>query len=516
VRRWDPLSERQLTLLRRIADGDDLSGPDGAAHRVSARGLQTRRLVDVSRKGGVWRARITEVGTFYLDHGFPPDHPDRLTTALVPQQRTSATEVDDHDRPTISGKPTPASRRIPSPTADQAGELIERLRKDGTIRVANPDDAARARYRKVIHAAKQHGLVPAGFHLLHTGRDSGDIVIRLSDDATPDDTDWNRIRLNTRRITTDPTIVFTALEKDPANLEVAEASIPRALALIRALAAEATLRGHRIGVNTRTKHPRVYLQLGPTRRSVTLTEERDQVPHVSTAEERKTLRRAPWMRPPEFDTVSSGRLRLHIARDGWNRDDSWADDKRTRLETRLRRIIRAVEDGVAADERERLAQEKARQAAADEWRRKEEETRQRWLTAMAEARTKAAEKVRQSVFRDRYDAWVAANEIRAFCAALNEPTPETDHSSANLSRWIAWATATADAMDPTRNPAVLAQVDFDVEPGHDDLRPFLGDWSPREPVREYRSASDQQRLDDIRRSTAWHPGMRGRPTWWRH
>ncbi len=29
MQKWDPLKEHQLLLLRRIGDGDDLSGPDG-------------------------------------------------------------------------------------------------------------------------------------------------------------------------------------------------------------------------------------------------------------------------------------------------------------------------------------------------------------------------------------------------------------------------------------------------------------------------------------------------------
>ncbi|MFV2103673.1 hypothetical protein [Micromonospora sp. LOL_024] len=47
--------------------------------------------------------------------------------------------------------------------------------------------------------------------------------------------------------------MFAALEKNPAGLEVTGASFPRALDLLRGLAAEARRRGHRVGVNTKTK-----------------------------------------------------------------------------------------------------------------------------------------------------------------------------------------------------------------------------------------------------------------------
>lgn len=67
MRPWDPLSERQSLLLQRIGDGDDLSGPDGVSYRTSARSLQGRRLVEISRRGGTRRARITDAGRFYLE-----------------------------------------------------------------------------------------------------------------------------------------------------------------------------------------------------------------------------------------------------------------------------------------------------------------------------------------------------------------------------------------------------------------------------------------------------------------
>ncbi len=81
----------------------------------------------------------------------------------------------------------------------QATALIERLQHEGgTVLVESPDEPTRALYRRIIHAAKRHRLVPDGLHLRHTGRDRGDIVIRLYyEDSRPDDTDWNRIRLET-------------------------------------------------------------------------------------------------------------------------------------------------------------------------------------------------------------------------------------------------------------------------------------------------------------------------------
>ncbi|MGC5052816.1 hypothetical protein ACLQ2S_15345 [Micromonospora sp. DT48] len=521
----DPLKEHQLLVLRRIGDGDDLSGPDGVDQRHTARALQTRRLVDISRRGGVWRVQITDAGRFYLDNGIHPDHPDRIsgdTTAPRQRVRTPASAKQGKPAPALSGAgdATKVVGSTPSPaaaTVEQARQLVERLQAEGgTVRVESPDTEERARYRRVIHAAKQHGLVPAGFHLKHTGRAAGDLIIRLSSDNDPDETDWNRIRLNTRRVTTDPDLVFAALEKNPAGLEVTEASVPRALDLLRGLAAEARRRGHRVGVNTKTKNPSVYLQVDKTRRRVRLIEEYDEVPHVPTAEETRQLRRNRWLVIPKTDRVASGRLRLEIARAGWDKKDTWTDDKRTTLEKRLPRIIRDVEAGIAADEEAKLAAQRAHDEYVAEMERQEAEKRRRWQTALDEARPQATELLRKKAFRRAYDSWTSANEIRAFCDALQQTAPDEPANSENRARWINWARAAADRLDPTRGDRALADIDFDIEPKPDDLRPFIGDWSPHQPHREYRSERDQQAIDNARhQADTWHHGMRGGATWWR-
>jgi hypothetical protein len=86
-----------------------------------------------------------------------------------------------------------------------AVELVKRLeREGGTVRIVDPDDATRALYRRALHSAKRSGVVPAGHRLLHTGRDRGDLIIRLEADARHDETDWNRIRLSVRDQVTKP------------------------------------------------------------------------------------------------------------------------------------------------------------------------------------------------------------------------------------------------------------------------------------------------------------------------
>ncbi len=361
--------------------------------------------------------------------------------------------------------------------------------------------------------------MPSGHHLRHTGRDAGDIVIRLYTDAGPDETDWNRIRLNTRRVTTDPHLAFSALEADPTNLAVSPDSLARALLLIRQLAGEAARRGHRLGVNTKAKHPRMFLQAGQVRRTVTLTEERDQVPHEPTAEELKVLRLRPWMKPAEFDVVDSGRLRLEITRAGHDNRDTWTDTVRLRLEQRVAQIIQEFEAGVTTDEQQRRAAEAAREKAAAEHRRRQEEaaaerrrqeeaTLAKWHAAMTDARVRAADTIRAETFRNAYQAWNTAADIRAFCTALEQAAQGRTGAGGHLASWVAWGRAAADRIDPIHNPRVLADINYNPEPGPDDLRPFLGDWSPHGPRKEHRPDHDRQAHAAIRRQAeSWHHGL---------
>ncbi|GAA2637799.1 hypothetical protein GCM10010399_83770 [Dactylosporangium fulvum] len=138
-----------------------------------------------------------------------------------------------------------------------------------------------------------------------------------------------------------------------------------------------------------------------------------------------------------------------------------------------------------------------------------------WRAAMADARIRAVDKLRTDTFQNAYQAWTAAADIRAFCTALEQAATNGDiNDSENVARWIAWGRAAADRIDPACGTPSLADVSFDVEPRPTDLRPFLGEWSPHRPQKEYRSERDEQALADTRhQAESWHHGMLGRRTW---
>ncbi|NEA30760.1 hypothetical protein [Streptomyces sp. SID13031] len=340
----------------------------------------------------------------------------------------------------------------------------------------------------------------------------GDLIIRLSQGSPGDATDWNRIRLNVRRTITDPQALIAAIAEKPHCLKVTDSSVPRAIKLTGALAKAAIAAGYSIGINTKPQTPKLFFQAGQWQRDLTLEEEYDEIRHVTTAEDRQALRQRFWRPPPAYEKVASGRLRLLIDRGGSDKTFSWSDEKGARLERRLADILEEVRLGLAEDEQERLEANRRWAEQQAEWDRAKAEKRSLWHNALAAARVPALEDVRHRTFRRAYDQWTAAGQIRAFCAAL-EAAAKDAGSPSHLPEWIDWARAAADELDPTITHSRLGDIDFNRAPSPDDLRPYLGDWSPHRPEKEYRSPplGDRSRTDTHGRpvhSNWWHPQIR--------
>jgi hypothetical protein len=239
-----------------------------------------------------------------------------------------------------------------------------------------------------------------------------------------------------------------------------------------------------------------------------------------SAEERRRRKLYSWQRVAlEYDTVPSGRLRLELTHgeQSWR---EWADTKRSTLEGKLREVVRAAEQRALADEQAQLEAQQRHEELLAELDREEAAKRARWEAAMTQARTRAIAAHRDSAFGKALDLWESAGEIREFCAALDQAASSAadPELATRLRTWIDWGLALAERLDPARNPAQLADAAFDVDPADDDLRPYLGEWSPRGPYTDYRPRRDDPpqapMLSDIPREGWWY-GRRGRAQWWR-
>lgn len=131
MRPTDPLTKRQLEVLRWIADGCPDGVMDGHAHKLSARALEGRRAVKISNRHGVWSAVITENGRYYLEHGsFPPRIQQSAKRQLLrpPARRTSTggaqRTVDLPKEPTAAPKAKPTKPQRLSPTEQLVADVV--------------------------------------------------------------------------------------------------------------------------------------------------------------------------------------------------------------------------------------------------------------------------------------------------------------------------------------------------------------------------------------------------------
>ncbi|MGV9918354.1 PE-PGRS family protein [Streptomyces cellulosae] len=533
---WAALNERQLTVLKRIGAGSEPVTSKDSNLATTVYALRGRGLVTTPRQNGVWRAEITEAGTYYLEHGRHPDLPDRERTASRLPSAKSPTPAQDKRRETDSvpadAKAESASRAgAPARLARKtrititAEELIAQIRAaGGTLRVEDPKDDLRAAYRRAIDAAKRQKAVPAGHHLRYTGRTngSGDLVVQLADDNNPDETSWNRERLKRSRTLTDVDAILSAVQQDPVALEVSTTALPRALDLIRALAEEALSRGHGFSVNKKRRHPRPRVQVDGETWELTFKEEQEQKPHVPTAEELRQRKVYSWQRvTPKYDSVPSGRLTLEARASSYGTPIQWSDTKRGRtLEKQVRTVFKDLEAQAEASRQAHRAWVEEQKKREEQRKREEAEQRARWEKAMNAARVKAREAHRERTLQDGLERWHAAEDIRAFCAALEE-SAAADSDPVRIERlaqWVRWGRVRAEAIDPTRGPAGFGAEEFDIDPDPEALRPFLGKWSPYRPEEEFRYSpppSQSQPVTETPRDEGWRYGRQGRAQWWR-
>ncbi|GII02760.1 hypothetical protein [Planobispora takensis] len=504
MQRWEKLNDRQLTVLRRIGEGEEPVSAKTPELANTVYALRGRGLITTPRKNGIWHAEITDAGRFYLQHGHHPDLPvpGRSNDAAVTRPPALSGRHDAHQ----------GALRL-------AKDLIERLQLNGgTVEIENPDEGTRAAYRRAIHAAKQHGLVPAGFHLLHTGRNGGDLIIRLSDDAHSDETDWNRIRLGVRDKVTDINSLVEMLRTHPEILVVSDTLRSRALDLVRSLAQEAGRRGHKLAISKKRKARGLYVQVGTRQYPIAVKEEHDRVPRAPQQDARRR-RRYDWERVPvEYELVPAGRLRLELPHSEHGQQDHWSDTPRSQVESKVREILKEVESRAKADEQAALTQRRQHEEWLAEQERKEAAERARWEEAMVRAHACALDDYHHKTFAKALDAWITTTEIREFCAALEHAavdSPETEEAESARS-WIEWGRALADRLDPVRGPSRLTRAAFDQDPAPDDLRPHLGDWSPHGPHKEYYRPQSQQhtQVSEVY-GEGWWRGRQGRSQWWR-
>ncbi|GAA2341156.1 hypothetical protein [Dactylosporangium salmoneum] len=364
---------------------------------------------------------------------------------------------------------------VPSPEA-----MVERLQREGLLRVADPPVSVRAAWRRTIFAAMQRRLVPDGYRLRHRGRDHGDLLIELhaTDPAAAPTPDRPVVPVPEDLDLAHPLV--RALDAKPAVLAVSPESRPRALRLVQALAAAARQRGHTVDLAGGPK-PGLRFSAGGFHVPVTVSEEDDTIDYLPDGDELAERKVYAWQRiVPERRQVPSGRLVIEVPdeRPFLGRRHRWADRQRWRLEDRLGHVLAELEHRAVAQAQ---AQETARQAALDR--------RRDWEEAMSAARTAYTDAYYERAAREQVDAWQQAQAARAYAGALTSAINDLPAATASAEAapppdegWSAWIDRIlryADRIDPLRPVPPLP--DPPAQPTPERLKPFLDGRSPYGP-----------------------------------
>lgn len=426
------MNDRQLALLRRIADGVVRVTSHEYHLATTVYALRNRGLVATTRTGGGgWTASITGEGRYYIAHGNYRAGPEVTVT-----ERSKLTE-SDRKPPGISGD-----------------DLIQRLvDAGGSLHIPDLEPAVRAAWRRAIHAAANGGKLPAGMRLWHTGRDKGDLVVRLvvrralettaRHKATPIPVPERLIRpheivarikeLSKPKPRPSGLGRLYTSSRDLGGLDVSRPSLGRALRILQALITEAERRGYGAHLDDRTGDPRVCITVKGHQFAVSIRE-KDGVLRVV------------------LPSAYAGR-RL------------WSDGIRAAVEDKLGDLLANIESRAEEAEQRRLERE-----------RREEERRRAWEQEMERARARYAEDLRAAFIRDQVAAWELAADIRSFCSAA---TRALGSRSEEAETWLRWAIHYADDIDPLSGALVMPQT---REPSPDELTPYLRGWNPYGPI----------------------------------
>jgi hypothetical protein len=289
------VNDRQLSVLRWIADECPERGMTDSSYKISAVALRNRGLAAVSKRGG-WHASITDAGRHYLDHGaYPGSPPPKLT---VPR------------KPRVPRRPSPEPIEAPS-TADDARVA------DAPAPVIDPPGTPERIIRVPARLAKPHPIIAEA-------------------------RDKNRLPVSKRGISRAVRIAHAlviACEQQGWTVQSKDKALTRW--------------GH-----PWSDKALFVVDTGEYRQGVYMAEENDRSEHVLTVYEQKQKDRYGYSYAPKYDYTASGRLFLEIESRYSGRRQKWADRQRWTIEEKLGQIIDEIEARSLLEREDRLERER--------------------------------------------------------------------------------------------------------------------------------------------------------------
>ena len=435
-------SDRQREILKWIGDGmPERAWPD-FSHRVTARVLASRGLVQVRGHGAAWTATITEAGTLLLASG------TSAGTAGTTEVRASSSRPAA-DRTTAAAVPTPLTD---DPEISGTTVIDRVLKAGGVLLIENPPATVRTAYRRAL-ASIPSDEVPEGKRLTYRGRDRGDLVIELIDKPDPGPPAPAPIPVPD---TVDPGLPLLAhLAANPQLLDVSEKTRDRALRLVQALVEECARRGHE--TRPRDDGPSFELVIRGETIEVTVNEEKDKITRV--ADEDLARLKYDWQRASPTTVLDwSGRLVMTLPS-----ERRWADRKRWILDSQLSSLLMTAES--IAD---------GRIAARAHAERAQIERRERWEQAVQEAREAYVVELNRGRLANQIQAQAHARDLRAYADAITARATTLDIEAERRAAldWAGWIRQEADRLDPLLVAGQLSYRTPDEVPSA-ELDPFM-------------------------------------------
>lgn len=475
MRRWDPLNDRQLAVLRRIAAGDDLHDADNSTRR-SASAMRDRGLVAISKRDG-WHVVLTQAGQFYVDHGCHPDHPDAPTDpasiAVEPTstQRTAVTTQARPDTTTSTGatkRPPPhATARIARERQAAAEQLIAELLVTPRKFLKNLTEDDFTTWRRVVDFAKRNRLVPAGKYLETLKPYGGRLEIHLREGQHPNTKAGNAelppVPMPTQLRSLHP--VVAALQDDRGRLIMPASVRLRSLLFLHGLTTEAVRRGHEVREQPVPERYR-YQYWDRAHPGHKTYSRRDGELNIVVDGFAYTVNIT--QESPDSDVDGRWeRLVVSLSYRSQGRQYHWYDRNRFTIDDRIAVVLHELET--------RATEDKQRQLEAE---REKAERAIRWQKAMKRAKKRATQAYYAGILDHQADAWHRVNALREYCDALEARIDEASDDAADAKRWLTWSRKYITAADPlTSLPTMPASPKLQKR----DLGPFLDGWSPYGP-----------------------------------
>ena len=410
-------------MLQWISDGC----PEGVwrdfTYKTTAYALAARGLVNIDRRRDQWSASITGVGEFYLAHGQYPSDATLVTEEYTPSQAGSGSE-------------------------DLAAQILKELTSgDGKLTVASPSERERARYRRAIHCLIVGHVIPEGFVLRHTGRDHGDLTIRVireAEEPRPQPAPEVVVPQTASAVSDD----LRALGSE-VLVAVTEPSMERALRILQAIANECASRGWTLDRESRDTRG---FRIRTSECSFELSLSEELVDREVPDEEKLDASKYTWQRIPlHVRKVGSGRLTLQLGQ-YWQRK-SWSDRRRWTLDDKLGTAF------VELDRRVAEAAEQRQWRAADLLRRQQD-----WDAAVHVAQQAYVVDLNRRRLRAQVAHRAEAEALRDYARTLEALIDERAEPSTTdlIVRWGKWAVEEADRIDPLNNPDCLRYLEPDT------------------------------------------------------